>query len=114
MKDKNLCKMVRLLLGFLGSWFRSRNDLALENLALRQQLATLMQEQPHPRLANADRAFWVVLRALWSKWSNALVIVTPDTRSSAGIGRASVDTGTPSPGRAGILGDHRRTVRSVT
>ena len=39
MSLQNLRKVARLLLGFIGTWFRSRNDLALENLALRQQLA---------------------------------------------------------------------------
>lgn len=79
MKASTLPKMAGLLLGFLWSWVRSRNDLALENLALRQQLATFKQEQPRPRLSKADRAFWVLLRGLWSKWSNALIIVSPDT-----------------------------------
>jgi hypothetical protein len=26
----------------------------------------------------ADRAFWVVLRHLWARWSDALIIVKPD------------------------------------
>jgi len=79
MKVKNLLKMARLFLGFLGSWFRSRNDLTLENMALRQQLAAFKQKQPGPRLTDADRAFWVLLRSLWSKWGDALIIVSPDT-----------------------------------
>ena len=79
MKAQNLLKMAGLLLGTLGSWFQSRNDLVLENLALRQQLAAFKQKQPRPRLTDADRAFWVLLRRLWSKWSDALIIVSPDT-----------------------------------
>ena len=27
----------------------------------------------------ADRAFWVVLRQLWSRWTEALVTVKPET-----------------------------------
>ena len=64
MQAQNLLKMVRLLVGFLGSWFRSQNDLALENVALRQQLANFKQRQPRPALTNADRAFWVLLRTI--------------------------------------------------
>ena len=79
MQAQNLLKMVRLLVGFLGSWFRSQNDLALENVALRQQLANFKQRQPRPALTNADRAFWVLLRTIRSEWSDALVIVTPET-----------------------------------
>jgi hypothetical protein len=33
------------------------------NLALRQQLAIFKHKQPRPRLAPADRLFWVFLRA---------------------------------------------------
>ena len=79
MKAQNLVKMARLLLGFLGSWFRSQKDLALENVALRQQLSAFKHKQPRPALTSADRAFWVLLRAVWSKWSNSLIVVSPDT-----------------------------------
>ena len=64
MQAQNLLKTVRLLFGFLGSWFRSKNDLALENVALRQQLANFKQRQPRPALTNADRSFWVLLRII--------------------------------------------------
>ena len=64
MKVSNLLKIFRLLLDFLVAWFRSRNDLALENLAVRQQLANFKHEQPRPKLTNADWAFWVLLRSL--------------------------------------------------
>ncbi|MDP8255804.1 MAG: hypothetical protein P9M14_08645 [Candidatus Alcyoniella australis] len=38
MKAQNPLKMVRLLLCFLVSWFRSQNGLVLANVALRQHL----------------------------------------------------------------------------
>jgi transposase InsO family protein len=58
---------------------RSQRELALENLALRQQLAVLKCKTKRPRLTNADRAFWVALRRLWPDWQNALVLVKPAT-----------------------------------
>ena len=64
MQAQNLLKMVRLLFGILGSWFRSQNNMALENVALRQQLASFKQRRPPPVLANADRALWVLLRTI--------------------------------------------------
>ena len=67
------------LLGTLRSALRTRAELALENLALRQQLACLRRSSPQPRLRLADRAFWVGLSQIWSRWSDALVIVKPDT-----------------------------------
>ncbi len=60
-------------------FFRSRRNLMLENLALRQQLTVLSARHPHPRFAVPDRLFWVILRRFWSGWRNALVVVQPET-----------------------------------
>jgi len=62
----------------LSTFFRSRYNLSLEILALRQQLGVLKRKQPRPRLRIQDRLFWI-LRRLWPTWSNALVIVKPET-----------------------------------
>lgn len=73
--------MIRLLAALvpaLRSAFRTRYDLVLENLALRQQVATLASRH-RPSLRPADRAFWVALRRLWPGWARVLVIVQPDT-----------------------------------
>jgi transposase InsO family protein len=67
------------LLGALRSAFRSRASLALENLALRQQLANLRHTSGRPRLRKSDRVFWLVLSRLWSRWAEVLVVVKPDT-----------------------------------
>ena len=61
------------------SSLRSRRELALENLALRQQLAILHRKTKRPRLTQADRAFWVALCGRWPNWQNALLIVKPET-----------------------------------
>ena len=53
------------LLGALRSAFRSRASLALENLALRQQLANLRRTSGRPRLRKSDRALWLVLSRFW-------------------------------------------------
>lgn len=63
----------------LASAFRTRHQLALENLALRQQLAAFKARGRRPCSGAADRAFWVVLRRLWARWADVLVIVKPDT-----------------------------------
>jgi hypothetical protein len=57
---------------------RRRCDLALENLALRQQLAVLKRKGV-PRLRRNDRWFWVVLSRLWASWRRALHLVKADT-----------------------------------
>lgn len=79
MKIRTLSKFATLSVTYLHSWFRSRNDLTLENLALRQQLAMYKQARPRPMPTDADRVFWILLRRLWAKWSDTLVVVTPDT-----------------------------------
>jgi transposase InsO family protein len=67
------------LLGAIRSAFRTRAELAIENLALRQQLANLRRTSGRPRLHRIDRAFWLALSRLWSRWPDVLVIVKPDT-----------------------------------
>jgi transposase InsO family protein len=74
--------MIDLLYALLAtarSSLKPQRELALENLALRQQLAILKRETKRPKLNNADRAFWVALCSLWSDWQSALVLVKPET-----------------------------------
>ncbi len=56
-----------------------RRQLALENLALRQQLAVYKRMARRPKLRRSDRLFWVWLARVWVGWRQSLVIVTPDT-----------------------------------
>ena len=55
-------RIVTALFRSVGSFFRSRTDLAIENLALRHQLAVLKEKGPKPQLTWVDRGFWVLLR----------------------------------------------------
>lgn len=71
--------MIRSLLHALSALFRSRADLVIEILALRQQLAILKTKKPRPRIAAADRGFWILLRRWWPNWRRALIIVQPET-----------------------------------
>jgi len=41
---------------------RSRSEVVLENIALRQQVGVLTKRRPRPPLDDADRAFWVASR----------------------------------------------------
>jgi hypothetical protein len=71
-------RLVTAVAAVLLSALRARRELLFENLSLRQQLATLVQKD-RPRIRTADRVFWVILRRLWSGWSDALIIVEPET-----------------------------------
>ena len=61
--------MISSFVRALVSVFKARRELALENLALRQQLAVLRRSVKRPRLSNVDRELWVL--PVWSKYSNA-------------------------------------------
>lgn len=74
-----MIRLFRSAVGSVRSSIRSRRDLVLENLALRQQLAVLSYATPRPRLSNADRMFWIALRRFWDDWREHLVIVKPET-----------------------------------
>jgi transposase InsO family protein len=74
--------MVEFILALLAAvrvFFRSRSDLALEVLALRQQVAVLKRKCPRPNLSAADRLFWTTLSHTWARWRAVLVIVKPET-----------------------------------
>jgi transposase InsO family protein len=67
------------LLAAVRVFVRSRGDTALEVLALRQQVAILKRKRPRPCLGRLDRLLWTVLRQLWSRWADVLVMVKPET-----------------------------------
>jgi hypothetical protein len=71
-------RLLRLLFVLLIRSARSRRDLLLENLALRQQRTVLKQKPSQPRLAPLDKLFWVILRLLWPGWKRALIVVQPE------------------------------------
>jgi putative transposase len=70
---------VLLWFGTLPRLFRSRRDLVVENLVLRQQLVVLKRRHPRLRIGMFDKVFWLGVRRLWSAWKDSLLIVTPET-----------------------------------
>jgi hypothetical protein len=61
------------------SSLKPQRELALQNLALRRQLAIVKRKTKRPKLNNADRAFWVAPSRLWPDWQSALVLVKPES-----------------------------------
>ena len=70
-----LLHLVRLLPFLCGG----HRQLALENLALRQQLAVYKRTAPRPKLRRSDRLFWIWMARTWAGWRQALIIAAPDT-----------------------------------
>src|ERR1017187_9624831 len=67
-----MVRLLRLLSIVPTRFFRSRCDLLIEKLALRQQLGVFKRKHPRPRFAATDKLFRVMLRRLWAGWSGAL------------------------------------------
>src|SRR6266404_9219114 len=70
-----LLHLLRLLPMLCGC----HRQVALENLALRHQLAVYKKMVNRPKLLGSDRLFWVALASVWAGWRQALVIVSPNT-----------------------------------
>src|SRR5918992_889111 len=75
-----MISILMALLSALRASFRSRVELQLEVLALRQQIHVLKRSRrSRPRLSRADRVFWVWLSRVWTGWRRPLIIVQPAT-----------------------------------
>jgi len=59
---------------------RSRLELALEEMALRHQIAVLKRSGTRrPCFRSWDRLFWILLSWWWPRWLQTLMIVQPET-----------------------------------
>ena len=67
-----LFRLVRLV----GS---GHEAIAVENAALRLQLAAYQRKRVRPNLTAFDRLFWCTLSKVWRRWRTALFVVQPDT-----------------------------------
>ena len=97
-----MLELVWLLTTTVLTWLRPHQDLVLENLLLRHQLAVLTcptRTRPRARLRAWDKLLWILARQWCAGWSEHLAIVTPDT-VVRGIGRASACSGAGSPAPA--------------
>src|SRR5215510_6194414 len=74
-----MTNLLLLLLAFFHSTLKERRDLALENLALRQQLVVLKRDGKRLAIKKRDRLFWVWLSRIWRGRRESLIIVKPET-----------------------------------
>ncbi len=107
-----------LLVRVLRAACKPRDELVLENLALRQQVTALKLAGHRPTLHDADRAFWVALRKAWSKWTSRLVVVKPETvvdwqRRRFGRYWTRISQRRRCPGRPSLDADIRGLIRQM-
>jgi putative transposase len=71
--------IVRALITFMATLFRSRLSLRLEIVALRHQLTVYQRSVRRPRIRPADRILWSWISRHWSRWREVLIFVRPAT-----------------------------------
>ena len=74
-----LLDFLRLLLNGLGGLLRDRQNLVVENLILRHQLAVAPRSRPRPKLRTRDKLLWILARRFCPRWRHHLQFVTPHT-----------------------------------
>lgn len=85
---RQLLRLMMIVIRCVPAFFRGRSKQAIVELALRQQLATFAEKGRRPRIAPADRGFWVLM-----------------SRVSGRDGRKSWSSSSPTPWFAGIERD---------
>src|SRR4029450_11045443 len=68
-----------LVFRFLRLLLSGHQAVAIENTALRMQIAAFQRKKKRPLLTTLDRVFWITLRRLWSDWRHPLLYVQSDT-----------------------------------
>jgi len=108
----SIVRFVRLLVS-------GHQAIAIENAALRLQLAAFRRRRKRPVLTPLDRLLWTTLRRVWSPWRGPLLYVQPDTvlrwqrerfrRFWARLSKAHRRR----PGRPAIAGETRRLIEQM-
>jgi hypothetical protein len=73
-----LIQVFIILIKIFKTVLKSKNDIILENLALRQQLSLYKAKKQKVRLNEIDRTLWIALKETWAKWLDVLVFVKPE------------------------------------
>ena len=111
--------LTTILVGAVRAVLRSRSDLVLENIALRQQVETLKRRRRRPQLDDSDRAFWLAMRSAWRGWAARLILVQPDTvvrwhRDRFRRYWSELSRQNPGPGRPRVDREVREMIRRMT
>jgi len=70
---------LRQLLALIRALAEDRQRLALENVALRHQLAVLKRSVKRPKIQDSDRMFWILMTKMLKEWQEAVHFVKPET-----------------------------------
>jgi hypothetical protein len=70
---------VLLLFRFVRLLLSGHQAVAIENAALRMQIAAFQRKRKRSLLTTLDRVFGITLRTLWSDWRHPLLYVQANT-----------------------------------
>ena len=70
---------IAALVALLRLATEDRIHLALENIALRHQIAVYTRSAGRPNITGRDRIIWLTVMRMLREWRDALVIVQPAT-----------------------------------
>ena len=71
--------LLLLVFRFIRLLLSGHHAVALENAALRMQIAAFQRRRKRPLLSTLDRVFRISLRSLWDDWRKPLLYLQPDT-----------------------------------
>jgi len=74
-----MIKILKILLSSALCFIKSRHQLELEIILLRQQLNILKRKTKNPKLVNSVRVFISIITRLLTSWRNSIIIVKPQT-----------------------------------
>src|SRR3982750_2802258 len=77
-KNRRMAVLFLLAFRFVRLLLSGHQGVALENAALRMQIAAFQRKRKRPLLTTLDRIFWVALRSVWSDWRHPLLYVQAD------------------------------------
>src|SRR3954449_10997042 len=67
-KNRRMAVLFLLAFRFVRLLLSGHQGVALENAALRMQIAAFQRKRKRPLLTTVDRVFWITLRSLWDNW----------------------------------------------
>ena len=72
--------LLKILFPIVVTLFKNHSALAMENIALRQQLSIYHRSKKRPKIRLRDRLFWILVSRYWKKSKQeALIIVRPES-----------------------------------
>ncbi len=62
--------LLKILFSIIVTVFKNNSALAMENIALRQQLSIYHHSKKRPKICMRDRLFWIFVSRYWKKWKD--------------------------------------------